>query len=944
VTYRQLETRCLLVCLIVTLPAAAPAVCGGGGTSSLPAPAVAYLRSYRASFGAPTRLALDASGNVYVADPAQGRVVVRAPSGRILATVGGLGRPVSIAVDANGRRYVGNGAAGNVTAYGGDWQPLFQLGQGAGEFLLPNDLAIDATSGNLYVADSPAHTIKVYSAAGTFLYSFGGHGSGDGQLNYPTGIVIDAASRQVLVADQLNYRVQVFDVSGTFQSCFGGQGSGTGKFDLPQGIALDSLGRVYVSDALEGRIQVLDRSGGFVAYVGDFGDAAGRLRLPIGMAVDPSNRLFVAAANNARLEVFGLDTFTDPETTIPAVLHVFPNPIERATPSGAVVAYVEAPGYALDQIAPGSVTANGVVATTTPIRIGDHDGNGVPDARFEFDWTALLATLPTGGSATITLTGLLGALHFEAAADVAITMCGPGTVCPIGDADPQCTTAVCLAGVGCSLQSKSDGVGCEDGNACTIGDVCSSGACVGTPLTCTDGNGCTDDSCDPVSGCVFVNNTSPCDDANVCTTTDTCAGGVCAGEAVTCNDGNGCTDDTCNPATGCVYTPNSLPCDDANPCTDNDTCVQGSCSGVPVACDDGNVCTDDACTPISGCIHTPNNLPCDDADACTGPDTCTGGVCRGIAVTCDDGNVCTDDTCNPASGCLHTGNRAACDDGDAGTLHDTCDGLGSCRGQATTGRYAILGWPLQPHRHRSAILSGLAVVRGNVCTERMRVGSSDRIDGDAIAWAALGRAATLRRGSQVTGAVVTGGGTVIGLDQATVGGGIDLGGAAPQLDECFAARVRATSRRADLLALPPTPGFTLAPIQLGPGTTRRIPATGAMGTGQIIIEADRLRMGSSSVLTLVGSAATDAVIVHLRGSMTLGRAARITVEGIAAERLILLIDGSVVLHPRASVVGSVFAAAHVHMGSASTISGALLGATIDLAPSAAVDLHPFTGW
>jgi subtilisin-like proprotein convertase family protein len=54
-----------------------------------------------------------------------------------------------------------------------------------------------------------------------------------------------------------------------------------------------------------------------------------------------------------------------------------------------------------------------------------------------------------------------------------------------------------------------------------LASLCSSNA------DCGDGNPCTDDSCDPQTGCVFVNNTTPCDDGNVCTPGDACAGGAC---------------------------------------------------------------------------------------------------------------------------------------------------------------------------------------------------------------------------------------------------------------------------------------------------------------------------------------------------------------------------------------------------------------------------------
>jgi DNA-binding beta-propeller fold protein YncE len=730
---------------------------------------------------------------VYVTDPTQGEVIVRAPNGRIISRVGSLGYPVSVAVGNAGTIYVGDAGSGGVTAFNSDWQPVLQLGHGAGEFLQPSDLAVDAATGNLYVADSKAHLVKVYSAAGTFLQSFGGHGGGDGLFNFPMGVFVDAVAREVLVADQLNYRIEVFDVAGRFLSCFGAQGSGSGEFNMPHGVLVDGRGRIYVADSVEGRIQVLDRSGGFVGYIGDFGTAAAQLRIPVGMVIDPFNRLFVAAANNARLEVFGLDTFADPETILPAVIRMEPDPIDRATADANIVGYIEVPGYLLEQIVPSSIVANGVSAASI-IVMGDHDGNGVPEIRAVFDRTALLATLPVDGAGTVVLSGLLGTKQFEGFAEAHITTCGPGAICSLGDAGPQCNQAVCVAAVGCTIQPKPDGTGCEDGNACTIEDACSGGTCVGASLSC------------------------------------------------------------------------------------------------------------------------------------------------------DDGQACTDDTCNPSGGCMHTNNTAPCDDADPGTTRDACDGEGKCLGQAVTGNYALLGWPLESYRHRTANLAGQVLIRGDICTENIRVGPFSRIDGDTVAWASGGWAIAFGPGSQTAGDVVTGGGTLLGINQVTVGGRVDLGGEATEIAECFAARYRAASRRAGFVAFPPTPGLALGTIELGPGASRRIPSEGELGTGQSVIDATSLRLDSLSTLTLVGTAATEAVIVHIRGRMLLGLGARIAVDGLPAERLIFVTDGSVFLHSQASVSGSVFAAGRVHVGRASTITGALLGTAIELAPSATVDLRPFAGW
>ncbi len=181
---------------------------------------------------------------------------------------------------------------------------------------------------------------------------------------------------------------------------------------------------------------------------------------------------------------------------------------------------------------------------------------------------------------------------------------------------------------------KADTAPCDDSNACTVADTCLAGACVpGSARVCDDTNVCTTDSCDPATGCVFVNNTAPCDDGNACTVDDTCSAGACVpGAARVCDDTNVCTTDSCNPASGCVFVNNTTPCDDGNACTVDDTCSAGACvPGAARVCDDTNVCTTDSCNPATGCVFANNTVPCDDSNACTHSDQCTGGACAGTA-------------------------------------------------------------------------------------------------------------------------------------------------------------------------------------------------------------------------------------------------------------------------------------------------------------------------
>lgn len=400
------------VALLVLCPESR-ASCVTGSTSTVLAPAVSYLRAYRASFHAPTRLAVDGSGNVYVTDPIKGEILVRASDGRIVGRKKNLGHPISVAIDAAGRIYVGDGERGSVRVFSSSWQELRALGQGTGEFLMPNDIAIDPATGNVYVSDGKFHTVKIFGPSGDLLSSFGGLGSGDGQFNFPAGIFVDSGGGELLVADQLNYRIQIFDLAGNFRFCFGSQGRDAGKFNGPQGIAEDSSGRIYVTDLFEGRIQVLDRGGNFIGYIGDFGKQAGRLRVPTDLVIDPSSRLFVASANNSRIEMYGLDSFSDPERVVPAAVEIQPDAIDPTVAAEPIVAYVEIPGARLDAVDRTTITANGVPASSTPITAGDHDGDAEPDLRVEFDRGAVLSTLPPDGDADVTVTGTIGSMQFE---------------------------------------------------------------------------------------------------------------------------------------------------------------------------------------------------------------------------------------------------------------------------------------------------------------------------------------------------------------------------------------------------------------------------------------------------------------------------------------------------------------------------------------------------
>ncbi len=115
-------------------------------------------------------------------------------------------------------------------------------------------------------------------------------------------------------------------------------------------------------------------------------------------------------------------------------------------------------------------------------------------------------------------------------------------------------------------------------------------------------DGCAADECTIDGECIPAG--GACDDGDECTVGDVCADKACqpGAEALMCDDGVECTDDTCEAETGCVFTPNTAPCDDGSKCTDGDSCADGTCVGGPaLVCDDGNACTQDSCDADDGC-------------------------------------------------------------------------------------------------------------------------------------------------------------------------------------------------------------------------------------------------------------------------------------------------------------------------------------------------------
>ena len=134
----------------------------------------------------------------------------------------------------------------------------------------------------------------------------------------------------------------------------------------------------------------------------------------------------------------------------------------------------------------------------------------------------------------------------------------PETVVVRGEWGTACKDNQCDPGTGiCAMTPINSNGLCEDGNFCTLADTCVGGECVaGAPPNCDDGNVCTNDSCDAATGaCINTPNDVACDDGTACTFGDVCLNAVCDGVDVDCEDGNPCTSSNCDPAAGCTWRP-----------------------------------------------------------------------------------------------------------------------------------------------------------------------------------------------------------------------------------------------------------------------------------------------------------------------------------------------------------------------------------------------------
>lgn len=251
----------------------------------------------------PAAVAVDAAGDIYIADKNHHRIVQLINSGVFIpiagqgiagfsgddlpGTVALLASPSGVALDALGNLYIADTGnhrirkltgAGIISTVAGTGSRGFAGDDGqaaAAQLDTPRGVATD-NAGNIYIADTGNHRIRKINTAGA-ISTIAGNGaagfSGDGgsaaaaQLNMPRSVALDL-SGVMYIADSGNNRVrvvtpagQIDTIAGTGAAGLSGDGgpAAAAELNLPSGIALDKLGQVLIADTGNNRIRILTR-------------------------------------------------------------------------------------------------------------------------------------------------------------------------------------------------------------------------------------------------------------------------------------------------------------------------------------------------------------------------------------------------------------------------------------------------------------------------------------------------------------------------------------------------------------------------------------------------------------------------------------------------------------------------------------------------------------
>jgi sugar lactone lactonase YvrE len=363
----------------------------GGGISGLGDGGLAVA----AQLNNPHGMAIDAAGNIYLADGNNYRVRKISTGVSTITTTAGTGNssyngsnmaatsanltgPWDVAVDAAGNIYVAE-LSGNLVrkvdvttglisiiagiaptmgppngGYNGDGIPA-----NTAKLYGPNGLALDA-AGNLYISEYYNNRVRKVTASTGLISTVAGIGgvggyNGDGilatsaQLSEPFGIAFDAAGN-FYIADRDNNRIRKVDASTGLISTVAGNGgmgfSGDGGQATlaqlrPNSIDVDAAGNVYFCDAQNCRVRKVTAATGIITTIAGTGSngynndgipaVTAQLANPSGVGVDAAGNIYISDAGNNRLRMIGTFTGIKDNNAEASGFSIYPNPLNSVS-------------------------------------------------------------------------------------------------------------------------------------------------------------------------------------------------------------------------------------------------------------------------------------------------------------------------------------------------------------------------------------------------------------------------------------------------------------------------------------------------------------------------------------------------------------------------------------------------------------------------------------
>ena len=210
---------------------------------------------------------------------------------------GEVDEPQGIAVDPSGDVWVADTGNDRVQKFdsSGEYQcKIGESGSGEGQFSEPRGIAADS-EGNVWVADTGNDRIQEIGSGCEYLGQVGVAGGGAGGLQAPRDVVIDP-SGNLWVADSGNHRIEEFDSEGGYLASCGSKGTGEGQFEeAPLSIGTDVDGDVWAGDAA-GRMEKFSSQCGFIASFDEESSEAPAKVQPSDFALDPEGNIWIPSA------------------------------------------------------------------------------------------------------------------------------------------------------------------------------------------------------------------------------------------------------------------------------------------------------------------------------------------------------------------------------------------------------------------------------------------------------------------------------------------------------------------------------------------------------------------------------------------------------------------------------------------------------------------------